>query len=61
MPLHEEIRKNGCEGWLFQVIKEVEIIEEEQLFIHETTEIIKYNSVNNGYNVKYSVDISNIY
>jgi len=60
-PLHEEIRKNGCEGWIFEVIKEVDIIEEEQLFIHETTEMIKHNSVNNGYNSRFSVDITNIY
>ena len=60
-PLHEEIRKNGYEGWSFEVIKEIDIIEEEQLYIHETTEMIKYNSVNNGYNSKFSVDITNIY
>ena len=61
MPLHEEIRNNGCEGWTFEIIKEVDIIEEEQLLIHETTEIIKHNSVSNGYNVKHSIDITNIY
>jgi hypothetical protein len=33
MPLHEEIRNNGCEGWTFEVIKEVDVIEEEQLNI----------------------------
>ena len=39
-PLHEEIRKHGYEGWSFEVIKEIDIIEEEQLYIHETTEMI---------------------
>ena len=61
MPLHEEIRHNGCDGWTFEVIKEVDVIEEEQLFIHETVEMIKFDSVNTGYNTKYSVDITNLY
>ena len=61
MPLHEEIRNNGCDAWTFEVIKEVDVIEEEQLFIHETVEMIKFDSVNTGYNSKYSVDITNLY
>jgi hypothetical protein len=61
MPLHEEIRNNGCDGWTFEVIKEVDVIEEEQLFIHKTVEMIKFDSVNTGYNTKYSVDITNLY
>jgi hypothetical protein len=61
MALHQEIQKNGCEGWTFEVIKEVDVIEEEQLFIHETVEMIKFDSVNTGYNSKYSVDITNLY
>ena len=57
----KKLGKKGCEGWLFQVIKEVDVIEEEHLLIHETTNVMKYNSAPNGYKVKHSVDISNIY
>jgi hypothetical protein len=53
-PVHVAMRKNGIEGWKCESIKEVEYADDEELSIAETTAMMRYNSIVQGYNAKYS-------
>jgi group I intron endonuclease len=61
MPLHRAIKAQGIENFKFEVIKTVEYIDSQQLLIYESCCIDEYDSINNGYNTKHSVDMFNLY
>jgi hypothetical protein len=41
--------------------KQIEYIDTEELFIAETCQMMKYDSIKNGYNTKLSINYENIY
>ncbi len=64
MPLHRAIKAQGIEIFKFEVIKTVQYIDSQQLqqlLIYESCCIDEYDSINNGYNTKHSVNIFNLY
>jgi hypothetical protein len=61
MPLHRAIKAQGIENFKFEVIKTVEYIDSQQLLIFESCCMDEYDSINNGYNTKHSIDMFNLY
>ena len=57
---HSEMRAKP-DGWTFEIIQEVDFLDIETLLIAEATQIMKYNSLSNGFNSKFPIDITNIY
>jgi predicted GIY-YIG superfamily endonuclease len=57
---HTEMRANP-DGWTFEIIQNVDFLDVETLLIAETTQIMRHNSVSNGFNSKFPIDITNIY
>ena len=57
---HTELRSKPDE-WTFEVIEIIEFFDEETLLIAETTQIMKHNSILNGYNSKFPISIVDIY
>ena len=49
------------DGWTFEIIQEVDFLDIETLLIAEATQIMKYNSLSNGWNSKFPINITNIY
>ena len=61
MPLHRSIKAQGIEHFSFEVIKTVEYIDSYHLLIIESCCMDEYDSINNGWNTKHSIDMFNIY
>lgn len=61
MPLHRAIKTQGIENFSFEVIKTIEYIDSEQLLIYESCCMDEYDSIDNGFNTKHSVDMFNLY
>ena len=59
--LHKDIQELGPEKFNIELLEKVEYIDEENLLIAETTYIMAYNSIANGYNTKYSCDLTNLF
>ena len=57
---HTEMRRNP-DACKFEKIQEVVFTDIETLLIAETTQIMKYNSIANGFNSKFPINITNIY
>ena len=51
----------GIDKFSFEVIDTVEYIDIETLLITESVNMDKFNSIEAGYNVKYSVDLQNLF
>jgi hypothetical protein len=60
-PLHRAIKDQGMKNFSFEVIKMVDYIDEQHLLIIESCYMDKYDSISNGYNTKYSVDMYKLY
>jgi group I intron endonuclease len=60
-PLHSAIQELGHENFKIELVEKVPYIDEEQLLIAETANIIKFNSIEAGYNTKLSVSLENLY
>jgi hypothetical protein len=60
-PLHSDIQELGYENFIIELVEKVPYIDEEQLLIAETANIIKFNSIEAGYNTKLSVSLENLY
>jgi hypothetical protein len=58
-PLHKAMKE--YEKWKIELIEEIEYIDTEELFIAEACQMIKYDSIKNGYNTKLSINYENIY
>jgi hypothetical protein len=58
-PLHKAMKE--YEKWKIELIEEIEYIDTEELFIAETCQMMKYDSIKNGYNTKLSINYENIY
>ena len=58
-PLHKDMQT--FKNWEIERIKTIEYIDLEELLIAETCSIMHYDSINTGYNTKYSVDLDNIH
>jgi hypothetical protein len=54
-PLHSAIQELGHQSFMIELVGKVPYIDEEQLLIAETANIIKFNSIEAGYNTKLSV------
>ena len=59
--LHWDIQELGLENFNIELVEKVEYIDEETLLIAETTYIMAYNSIANGYNTKHSISLENLY
>ena len=60
-PLHSDIQELGQQNFKIEVVEKVPYIDDEQLLIAETANIIKFNSIEFGYNTKLSVSLENLY
>ena len=60
-PLHRSMKLLGIDKFSFEVIDTVEYIDIETLLITESVNMDKFNSIEAGYNVKYSVDLQNLF
>ena len=60
-PLHSAIQELGHENFKIELVEKVPYIDDEQLLIAETANIIKFNSIEAGYNTKLSVSLENLY
>ena len=61
MPLHRAVKELGKENFKFEIIKQVDWFDEEQLLIHESCCMDEYNSIVCGYNTKHSIDMQNLF
>ncbi len=62
MPLHRAIKKKGIEKtFSCEVIKTVDYIDTYHSLIIESCCMDEYDSINNGYNNKYSVSMFDLY
>jgi len=55
-PLHK-----GADAFTFEIIEEAEYIDPDQLSLRETILMLKYDTIKNGYNCKFSINLENIY
>jgi len=60
-PLHSDIQELGHQNFIIELVEKVPYIDDEQLLIAETANIIKFNSIEAGYNTKLSVSLENLY
>ncbi len=60
-PLHSDIQELGHENFIIELVGKVPYIDEEQLLIAETANIIKFNSIEAGYTTKFSASLENLY
>ncbi len=60
-PLHSAIQELGQENFAIELVKNIPYINDEHLLIAETCNIIKFNSIEAGYNTKLSVSLENLY
>ena len=60
-PLHSAIQELGHENFKIELVEKIPYIDDEQLLIAETANIIKFNSIEAGYNTKLSVSLENLY
>jgi hypothetical protein len=51
----------GTENFKIELVETVPYIDDEQLLLAETANIIKFNSIESGYNTKFSVSLENLY
>ncbi len=51
----------GYENFKIELVGKIPYIDDEQLLIAETANIIKFNSIEAGYNTKLSVSSENLY
>jgi hypothetical protein len=59
--LHKDIQELGPENFNIELVEKIEYIDEETLLIAETTYIMAYDSINSGYNTKFSCDLTNLF
>ena len=55
------MQSEGIDKFTFEIIDEVEYIDNETLLIKESVLMNEYNSIESGYNTKHSVDLQNLY
>ena len=60
-PLHIAMQIKGADAFTFEIIEEVEYIDPDQLLLRETILLLKYDTIKNGYNCKFSINLENIY
>ena len=60
-PLHRAMKEKGIDSFKFQILEEIDYIDPDQLFIRESILMLKYDTIKNGYNCKFSIDLENIY
>ena len=60
-PLHAAIQELGHENFKIELVEKIPYIDDQQLLIAETANIIKFNSIEAGYNTKLSVSLENLY
>ena len=60
-PLHSDMQELGPCNFNIELVEKIEYIDEETLLIAETANIIKFNSIEFGYNTKYSINLENLY
>ena len=60
-PLHREMQLKGADEFTFEIIEEVEYVDPDQLLMRESVLIMQHDTINNGYNCKFSIDFNNIY
>ena len=61
LPLHSAIQELGYQNFKIELVEKIPYIDDEQLLIAETANIIKFNSIEAGYNTKLSVSLENLY
>ena len=59
--LHRDIQELGPENFNIDLVEKSGYIDDETLLIAETTYIMAYDSINNGYNLKYSISLANLF
>ena len=59
--LHKDIQELGPENFNIELVEKIEYIDEETLLIAETTYIMAYDSINSGYNTKYTISLENLF
>ena len=59
--LHKDIQELGPENFDIELVEKIEYIDDETLLIAETTYIMAYDSINSGYNTKYSISLENLF
>jgi hypothetical protein len=59
-PLHRDMKADP-QGWKIEEVEALEYVDEQELLIAETCHMMTHDSINNGYNTKYSVDLLNLY
>ncbi len=58
--LHRKMQIKGANAFKFEIIEEIVYVGPDQL-LRETILMIKHDTVHNGFNCKYSININNIY
>ena len=60
-PLHQAIQKDGIEHFTIEVVQTVQFVDEQQLLIYESTQMIEHDTLNGHYNTKLACDLVNIF
>ena len=60
-PLHRSMKLIGVEKFKFEILDEVDYIDPVQLLMRESVLMLKYDTIENGFNCKLSIDLENIY
>ena len=59
-PLHVAMKEQP-QGWTVEEVQVIHYVDEQELFIAETCHIMAHDSIQCGYNTKFSVDLLNLY
>ncbi len=60
-PFHSAMQEIRRKNLKIELVEKVEYYDEEQLLITEACHIMKNNSIEAGYNTKFSVSLENLY
>ena len=61
-PLHQAMRADGTDNFKIECIQNVEYVDEQQLLIHESTQMLEHDVLNGfHYNTKLACDLANIF
>ena len=58
-PLHRSMKLIGVDKFKFEILDEVDYIDPDQLLMRESVLMLKYDTIENGFNCKLSIDLEN--
>ena len=60
-PLHQAMLSDGTDNFKIELVQKIEYVDEQQLLIHESTQMLEHDVLNGHYNTKLACDLVNIF